>query len=239
MDPDDIFRILQERHWTKGHSIRRIERDLALGKSTFGAQVKRLGYATRTRKEQIAITNREPEVVAKRSGEKHWAFGKRKESDQWAKRTSERMAKSNPSASEEHADKMAKGKAAAWRANPTAAEALMIDVLARSGAVFSFQHQVGPFVADFAFPLDWVILEIDNEKRDARRKADYVIRDNWLIDQGWVVVRALNGHAKRPWHLLAVLEKLVPSIKIIAPRPPGARQYRVLVRGKKIPPGGK
>src|SRR6266480_3927234 len=238
MTKTEVEHLIAERHWRGGESIRSIERSIGIGKTTLSGSVKRFGIKIRTRKEQIAITNRAAEVVAKRSGDRHWAWGKRKESDAWARAASERMSGSrNPA--HHSMEKMARGRALTWRAVPTKCERFLATLFTKSGDSFVFQHAVGRFVLDFAWPAYRVGLEIDSTKRGARRKAKALIRDRFLVEQGWKIIRASNEHAVRPWHLFTVLKQFVRQLKAVSAKPPGTRQYRVLVRDAQYPAGRK
>jgi len=232
-----VERLICAEHFGRGKALRSIERELGFGKSTLSAWCKRHGIAVRTKEQQVAISNRLPEVVAKRSGAKHWAYGKRKETDEWARSSSERMTQKNAYLKPGAANKAAKGRAKDWRERPRSEyEVLVRDMLADFGARFVYQHPVGPYVIDFALPLELVALEIDS----GARRADHGLpRDRWLVKQGWVVVRARHSHALSPAKLFAVLKQFVPNLKVPRWLPSTRREYRVLVRDKKSPAGRK
>ncbi|MDR7061718.1 MULTISPECIES: DUF559 domain-containing protein [unclassified Sphingopyxis] len=81
---------------------------------------------------------------------------------------------------------------------------------ARPGGVkFRRQHPVGAYVADFYAPDVRLIVEVDGLAHDHRVERD-AVRDEWLIGQGFVVVRVAASDVLKD--VDAVVEGLVRLI---------------------------
>lgn len=229
-DRDTCSALVTERHILGGESLRSIERSLGIGKTTLCAWCKRHGIPVRSKSEQAKITNRLPEVVAKRAGVNHWCYGKARPD------SSARMIARNPTRMAGVKARAASSKAASWRDKPTAHESLLLSLLA--GNEFAFQYAVGPYVLDFAFPRCMVGVELDGKVHDsAARKASDLIRDKWLIERGWKIIRLRQKHLRRPEKFLRVLVENVPNLQIVSALPASGRQYRVLIRDVENPTG--
>jgi len=230
-----VATLIAREHWRKGKALRQIEIERGIGKTSLSAWCKRHGIDVRTKEQQCAISNRRPEVVAKRSGELHWAYGKRKETDEWARKHSQRMKRSNAYLAPGAAEKAAKARAVDWRERPRSEyEVLVRDMLTDFGAKFIYQKPAGKYVIDFA--IGKVALEIDSGSKLASHGLP---RDRWLVERGWVVIRARHSHVLAPAKLFAVLKQFVPYLKIPRWLPATRREYRVLVRDKQSPAGRK
>lgn len=233
-----VERLIRDRHWDRGESIRAIERSLGLGKTVLSNWCRRHGIAVRPRVAQAAITNRDnPNRVR---GERHWAYGRRKETDAWAARHSERMRGRNPMSDLATLTRRNEAWAATMRRQPTYAEAALIGMFEAARVPFVFQYPHGRYIIDFAFPAYRVALEIDGKNHGSRgRQAHDGPRDRRLVEEGWKVLRVRQENLARPARLLAVLKQYVPDVQIPSGLPSDGRQYRVLVRDAECPAGRK
>src|SRR5437762_1242228 len=89
-----VASIVKQHHWRAGKSIRSIEREMGLGKTTLANWCKRHEIAVRTKVAQIAISHK---TIRRRRGKDHWAWGMRKETSEFFQRQSSRMSSANPS----------------------------------------------------------------------------------------------------------------------------------------------
>ena len=74
------------------------------------------------------------------------------------------------------------------------------------GLKFRRQHPAGPYFLDFACPSKMLAVELDGAGHLTRVTEDQ-IRDEWLADQGWLVLRF--GNHQVVCELEAVLETIV------------------------------
>lgn len=236
-DKTAVLAVIKRRHWAGGESIAAIERSLGIGKSVLSFWCKRHGIAVRTKEAQCSITN--SDITLKPRGAKHWAWGRRKETDTWAAIHSDRMLKHNPMTVESLREKASRSLALLYRDTPTDAEAVMLKILARCSVAFVFQHCVGKYIIDFAFPAQMLGLEIDGKGHARRRTTHDIPRDGWLIEQGWKIIRVRQDNLSVALHLLTVLKQYVPDLQIPSNTPTMRRQYRVLIRDSDNPSGRK
>lgn len=227
MNAREVRSVIRERHWKAGNSLREIERELGLGKSVLSTAAKRHGVRVRTKEQQVGITNRQPEVVAKRAGDRHWCFGKKRPD------SAARMLANNPMNIPGVRERAAEAQAEALRAKPTRREARFLDELAVQGIAFEFQRPEGRFIIDFAFAQSKVALEIDgkNHQSDERASKD-ARRDAWLVRQGWTVLRYRDAGRHPPSVVLSAVGRYVPGLRRIAGSP-----CRILVRDRMSPEG--
>ena len=232
-DKATVETLIAERHWAKGESLRAIERDIGVGKTTLCNWCKRHGIAVRSRVEQTRISSREPAVVAKRSGENHWAWGLRRPA------IAERMRANNPMHMVGVRDRAIAAQAVTMRRNMTDAERFVSELFPGG----SPQHPVGHYILDLAFVEARVDLEIDGKNHWARgRQASDAERDAWLVGEGWRVVRIDQDRLARPAHLIKVLDDMIPGLQVASHTPREALngqsyKYRVLVRDAQDPAG--
>src|SRR6185436_12083718 len=113
-------------------------------------------------------------------------------------------------------------------------------VRAMLGGQATPQHPIGKYVVDFAFPAARVVLELDGKTHERRsRHAADLVRDRWLVREGWKVLRVCYRHLAKPSHWLAVLKELVPGLQVPGGFPPLAHKYGVLLRDQQYPAGRK
>jgi very-short-patch-repair endonuclease len=237
-DKAAVNAVIQDRHWGKGESIRAIERALGLTATRLNFWCKYHGIVLRTKEAQCAITNRDNPNRAR--GERHWAWGRRKSTDAWAARNSERMTTDNPVRKKGVMIRIARTWADTMRNRPTLPEATILGLLSVCGVPFAYQHPVGRYVIDFAFPAYHLAFELDGKAHEcAARHARDLVRDRALIRKGWKVLRVPQRNLKSPGHFLAVLKEHVPDLQIPSDLPSVGRKYRVLFRDAKYPAGIK
>ncbi|WP_374046382.1 endonuclease domain-containing protein [Massilia antarctica] len=112
-------------------------------------------------------------------------------------------------------------------------------ILTASGIDFVRQYIFGPYVCDFAFPADKVVIELDGKGHYGRRDSD-ARKDLSLTEAGWIVIRRPYDNLKRTdWHRFCrVLEKLIAAPNSIRTDPPSPRsQYRMFIRDPQNPAG--
>eukprot|EP01036_Dinobryon_divergens_P017692 gene17692-24038_t len=83
--------------------------------------------------------------------------------------------------------------ARAARKRPTHAEATLWQALRAhrcGGAHFRRQMPIGPWFADFACISARLVIEVDGRTHDEPERAALdVVKERWLVDHGWRVVR--------------------------------------------------
>jgi very-short-patch-repair endonuclease len=97
------------------------------------------------------------------------------------------------------------------------------------GMRFRRQHPIGPYIADFACPLERLVIELDGAGHMTDEKQEYdQARDAYMRSRGWRVIRFRNEDVYKN---LGVLEVIWRS------RPPPSRASRVpppRKRGRKV-----
>ena len=225
--------LVKTRHWDGGESIRAIERSLNVGKTVLSQACKRYGITVRERREQIRDMVGRPGYVAPQSGDKHWAWGKKRPD------ASARMKRRNPIHMAGVAAACAVSKSTTYRERQTKHELFVASLFTRCGAVFVPQHPVGAFILDFAFIADQVCVELDSKwhENPATRRKDNR-RDTYLVSIGWTVIRVQQEHLRRPGPFLAAVARFVPGLVIPSGIPLVVkRTYSVFVRSLNIPHG--
>jgi very-short-patch-repair endonuclease len=127
---------------------------------------------------------------------------------EWASSMRERESKSQPRA------KQLRGKM-------PDAEVILWSRLRRSafgGLKFRRQHPIGPYIADFACPLEWLVVELDGASHMTDDAIEYDrARDTYIRARGWNVLRFTNEDVYK--NLTGVLDVIWRS----RPTPSGAR----------------
>lgn len=236
-----IETLIATAHWEGKRSIRSLEREHGLSNGLLSLWCIRHGIAVRSKGDQMRITGREPTVIAKRSGARHWAWGMRAETSDRLRRQRERMTSANPVASFDVRCQAAESKSVTYRDALTPAERHLLVVFGDRPVP---QHPVGPYIVDLAFVPELVAVEADGKGHSsAKRWAHDEARDAWLVAQGWRVLRINNPGAFRPHQLVAALKQLIPDVETpgLTPLKPGCRVYkcRVLLRDSQNPAGRK
>ncbi len=72
------------------------------------------------------------------------------------------------------------------------------------GYKFRRQHPIGPFVVDFAYRGEWLVVEVDGEQH-VESESD-MLRTAWLHEHGWRVIRFWNND------ILAYPDEVVATI---------------------------
>ena len=136
-------------------------------------------------------------------------------------RSSERMRTNNPSRIPAVREKMSRSMAKRFRTELTLCEALTLGALLARGYAPEVQMPIGAYVADFAFPTNKLILEIDGRNHDSpERKAKDITRDNWLTSQGWKIIRIRQTRATHTFirHILDATEKALNHNQLASKR---------------------
>ena len=98
------------------------------------------------------------------------------------------------------------------RRNPTPAERRALELLADSFGRSSFKHQriIGPFIVDFVFLGEKVVVELDGAVHDSlRARWRDSERDHYLRDRGFYVLRVPNGEVfENPGRVLNEIDEL-------------------------------
>lgn len=76
---------------------------------------------------------------------------------------------------------------------PSWAEQFVINIFITNGIQFKREYKINRFFADFAFPEQKIILEIDGHQHEERKKLDE-IRDSIISNEGWKIVRIKWKH---------------------------------------------
>jgi very-short-patch-repair endonuclease len=246
-DRQVLEKLMQVEHWEEGRSLRAIERNHGLTKTSLVQWCCRHGIPYRSRIDSLRAFNATEEGRKNRPrGENHKWYGMRKETSELMQRHSERMTNANPATDYVTMAKMSAGRAIYLRENPTTREQMVLNLLplgTTPGMIF--QYPVGIYIIDFAFPGCRVGLEIDGSSHNrSERIAHDAIRNQALIEEGWILLRhAISLWAPHPkgWNLSRVghiLEALVPDLHLIYPEPSSRRsQYGVLISCQEYPTG--
>ncbi|MCE1235708.1 MAG: endonuclease domain-containing protein [Hyphomicrobiales bacterium] len=96
--------------------------------------------------------------------------------------------------------------------------------LNRLGAGFRRQAAIGPYVADFAWLSGRFVIELDGGQHAEERRARDEIRDAWLRERGFRVLRFWNSDVVE--NLDAVLEAIFHEIRAELHRPHPTRSSR-------------
>jgi len=104
-------------------------------------------------------------------------------------------------------------RAKSLRATQTEAEGLLWSVLRGKQLCelkFRRQHPIGPFFADFACVSKRLVVELDGSYHDLIQENDLLQRQQYLVGQGWKVVRFTNDDVMRD--VESVLRAIASSV---------------------------
>jgi len=242
MDRDAVAALIDKRHWGGGESIRAIEKDLGIGRTSLNGACRRHGIQVRSRKAATRLAQAKMEWP---KGADHWRSKQPGASERLAEIHRQRMLTDNPMHNPVSRRKSARSHAEHFRRHPTRHESRLIGAFREAGVSFSFQYPIGPYIADFAFVDDRILLEVDGRGHASRSERD-AARDMDLIAMGWTIVRVQNSVLRNfrrdaGWHiarLLRILDDLIADADLVSPEPsPAEREYRVLIRDQETPAG--
>lgn len=218
-DKSFVQDIVTREHFGNGKSLRQIERDLGIGKTTFQRWCQRHNIKTRTRIEAAKLAIDEIHASGIWKGEGHWAYGLTKETSQHYANCSNAMKENNPCHLEQ-----------SIKANCIAIQKAQLETfpegekecfkILETGKISSVrQFIISPYVCDFAFVNERIIVEIDGAGSHFTGKD--VKRDIFLAKQGWTTLRRAYGNGQRTtWNrFVEVLNKLIPNGNFISPNP--------------------
>src|ERR1043166_691684 len=239
--------LIKAEHWEQGRSLRAIEKRHGITTSLLVHWCKRHGILFRSQFDSLRVYKQTAEGRAKQPrGEQHWAHGRRKESDPFFAKHSQRMSIANPATDYTIMTRMMAGRAGYLRKHPTPAEQRILETwpACQAGGMV-FQYPLGIYILDFAFPPMKVALEIDGltHLRKSRHAHD-IIRTAMLIQEGWTLIRhQMVCRLKHPrgmnlHRVERILAALVPDFQISSPLP-SMRQshYGVLICCQEYPAG--
>jgi very-short-patch-repair endonuclease len=119
------------------------------------------------------------------------------------------------------------------RNNPTNTERVLwrqIRSWQLDGYKFRRQQPLGPYIVDFVCLEKRVVVEVDGGQHGDQVDAE---RDNWLRDQGFVVLRFWNNEVlKNMDGVREVILRNLQSTPYLSPSPQGGRKNSRKIRGK-------
>jgi very-short-patch-repair endonuclease len=123
-----------------------------------------------------------------------------------------------------------RSRARQLRRNPTDAERLLWQRLRYwqvDGCKFRRQQPLGRYIVDFVSFEKRLIVELDGGQHAEQSKYD-TERDDWLRDQGFVVMRCWNNDVLTNVEgVLEVIKSRLQSTPYLNPSPQGGRRKRV------------
>lgn len=195
--------VIERLHWDERRTIFDLSAECGISRDTFQRQAKKHGLRLRSVGEAKKVSKRG-------KGKDHWAFGLRKDRDDWARMHSERMLKNNPSKSKTIREQMSRGMSQAFRNKPWPQEKLFGKHLEELGIShrFIFQHPIGSYVIDFFDASARVCIEIDStDKWGTVRREHARTRDSFLERNGYRVVRINKRHLTNTANTKEILRK--------------------------------
>lgn len=230
---DEIQTLINKLHYGENHSIRKIERDLGLGKTTLNGVCKRHKIKLKSKIESIKQCQHH---INRPSGEAHWSKTQPEVAARVAAASSKRMRENNPSQREDVRMKMSHSQSIYFKKNPTHHEKLFIEFLDSHNVSYKFQPVIGTYMPDFVF--DNVIVELDG-RGHASRVASDLKRDKSLCAMGFHVIRICQDSIYRRGvietvnfrKLIQVMEYYIPNLDVFSSLPTSLScKHRVIVR---------
>jgi very-short-patch-repair endonuclease len=174
--------IISQLHWEKKKSLLSLSKECNVSRDVFQRECKRRGLKLRNIQEATKLTNT--------SGELHWAFGLRKETHEWAKKSSERLKKKNPARDPLAKERRAVSISQTFQRKPWPQEVLMLEILQAIGLTPRCQYPIKEFVLDFFLADKNICIEVDTtSKWGKERRAKAAQRDKILLDLGIKTIR--------------------------------------------------
>lgn len=174
--------LINEKVWAEGKSLVAIAKELNTTRQTITNICSRLGIKLRSHKDTMNI-------VAGR-GEKHWAYGMRKETSSFAKMHSDRMKTNNPMKSKEVRKLRARTTSDILKGRDLWQERDFRDLIESTDEAFIEQHPIGPYNIDFFVPRLKLCIEIDSSwKWSYLKRVKAFERDAYLKKLGYWTVR--------------------------------------------------
>lgn len=174
--------IIDGPHWRDGVSINELGKRAGVTRQAIIHMCKVAGIRVRSVKEATGLT--------KNKGERHWAWGKTKETHPTFAVHSRRMKRRNPCKDEATMEKLAIIRSKQFKKKPLTQESQFARILRTEQVSFVFQEPIGRYIIDFFIPEKELCIEIDNirgwsKERYRRTK----VRDRYLGRRGFRVVR--------------------------------------------------
>lgn len=180
----DFNFVINKLHWKDGISLFELSNKCGVSRDVFQRECKKRNLKLMSCSEAKLRSN-------KCKGKNHWAFGLTKETSAWAKKTSERMKKNNPSLNKETREKISFSISKRFKNNLLPQEIKALGFISKLySEEILVQHPVGSYIADFLLPKINVIIEIDSSSKwgtDRRLSAEK--RDKILLNKGFKTIR--------------------------------------------------
>ena len=174
--------IIEELHWKQKISVSELSRQCGMTREGIGQIAKRLSLPVRSHRESVKLT--------KNKGDKHWAYGLRKETDDRIKDHSDRMIKRNPAKNPEIRAKMSKSLSKVFTKNPLEQEIAFKEFLELLNVKYKEQFPISSFVIDFFVPKLNLCIEIDSTHHwGHHRRFKAKEKDEYLNAKGFKVLR--------------------------------------------------
>lgn len=232
---EEAQQLINVEHFEKGRSIRSIERDMGVGKTTLNSTCKRYGIEVKSRLQSLKDNEKH---VIRASGCDHWVKNRPDLAKKYSKESSKRMLINNPMDKIENIKKSRQTIINTFRNNPTQHESLFADILDSLCIEYTTQNRIITYNADFIIGGNTTV-ELDG-RGHARRKTKDAKRDQLLCQSGFNVIR-INQDSLwdkrrfpdniKPGKLLSIIKKYVPFVDTTSIDPSFLfGKYRVLVR---------
>lgn len=193
--------VINDLHWKKGLSIKRLSSECGVSRDTFDKNAKRLNLKLRKHRDSIILD------IPNRAGKNHWAYGKRKDNSEWCRMHSDRMKKDNPCSNGDILRKKQESTAIIYRNNMLPQEKAFAQILDKYSVKHEAQYVIDSYIIDFFIPSLNLCLEIDSTDKwgKERRKAAQK-KDLFLSKKGYLILRINKRHLKDKDHILNVLK---------------------------------
>lgn len=201
MSFNDVIKIL---HHAQKRSIKSLSDECGISRDTFQKQANRLGIKLRNSKEACALTENK--------GERHWAWGLRKENSAWAKMHSDRMKKDNPAFKLLIKSKRAKSMIEVLKKRKLPQEIKFQKILEKNKIEYEWQKPCGPYNMDFYLPKQNLCVEIDSTRHwGGNRTRAAKIRDAFLLKNGFKTVRINKELLDKPATMKKIIDEQILS----------------------------
>lgn len=166
--------IINVLHLKEKISLNELSKRSGISRQSLAYSAKRLGLKIRSVQEATKLTPNK--------GDKHFAYGKRKEFDSFAKMHSDRMKKNNPIKNKISQEKRAKSMSRSLIKMNLPQENKFSEILNLNEVEYERQSAFGPYNLDFYLPSFNLAIEIDStSKWGKKRKVAAKKRDSYML----------------------------------------------------------